>query len=508
MNGFNKFPGGIWLIDCLSIPLEGMEGNTKDPLCMAGLNILTGESIRLWQDQLQMLKMPPFPTDKSVLIVAYEASDKLGLFIQLGWPQPQNILDIYAEFRCLTNGTRPRHGNSLNGALLHFGLGGFEEQKNDIRYQAKLETLRNGLKDQDLVDRCLSHVYALGRLWEIMKNHIDLPRALLRGEYTWTVAKMESVGVPIDIALLTEINSCCDSITEVRLPALKVGEDGRNRTSLLPFRSITGRNQPSSNEYIFGVSSWLRSLIRPRAGYGLAIIDWSQQEFGIAAALSSDERMMDAYASKDPYLAFAKQAGAIPAHATKQSHAAVRDQFKACALAIQYGICAESLAIKINQPTARARQLINWHRKTYQKFWNFSDSSFHEAILTGRLITNFGWQIQVCGSPNEKSLRNFPIQACGAEMLQIACVLLNRAGILVCAPIHDAILIESPLNKLNADVDKTQQLMREASRIVLGGFELSTDVQIVRYPDRLLHEHGIARWNSAMKLINEHEHLL
>jgi hypothetical protein len=42
---------------------------------------------------------------------------------------------------------------------------------------------------------------------------------------------------------------------------------------------------------------------------------------------------MVAYASGDPYLAFAKQAGAVPPDATKHSHKAARDQFKACASA-------------------------------------------------------------------------------------------------------------------------------------------------------------------------------
>ena len=48
--------------------------------------------------------------------------------------------------------------------------------------------------------------------------------------------------------------------------------------------------------------------------------------------------MMEAYPSGDPYLAFAKQAGAVPAHATKDTHHAKREQFKACVLAVQYGM--------------------------------------------------------------------------------------------------------------------------------------------------------------------------
>src|SRR5262245_46554619 len=39
------------------------------------------------------------------------------------------------------------------------------------------------------------------------------------------------------------------------------------------------------------------------ARHGIAYVDWSQQEFGIAAALSGDAAMQAAYQSGDPYLA-------------------------------------------------------------------------------------------------------------------------------------------------------------------------------------------------------------
>src|SRR5208337_3142694 len=98
------------------------------------------------------------------------------------------------------------------------------------------------------------------------------------------------------------------SLAELRLNDLAVGKDGRNRTILSAFRSRTGRNQPSNSKFIFGPSVWLRGLIKPPPGYGVAYVDWSQQEFGIAAALSGDINMQAAYRSGDPYLAFAKQA--------------------------------------------------------------------------------------------------------------------------------------------------------------------------------------------------------
>jgi hypothetical protein len=99
------------------------------------------------------------------------------------------------------------------------------------------------------------------------------------------------------VALMRELRH---SLDQLKLTDLAVGGDGRNRSRLLPFRSKTGRNQPSSSQFIFGPSTWLRGLIRPEPGRALAYVDWCQQEFGIAAALSQDPAMMDAYQSGDP----------------------------------------------------------------------------------------------------------------------------------------------------------------------------------------------------------------
>jgi hypothetical protein len=57
----------------------------------------------------------------------------------------------------------------------------------------------------------------------------------------------------------------------------------------------------------------MRGLIQPREGCGIAYIDFTSQEIGIAAALSGDERMADGYQEGDPYLAFAKAAQACTA---------------------------------------------------------------------------------------------------------------------------------------------------------------------------------------------------
>ena len=138
------------------------------------------------------------------------------------------------------------------------------------------------------------------------------------------------------------------TLGQLRLNALAVGADGRNRCLLSAFQARTGRNQPSNSRYIFGPSCWLRGLIKPERGRAVAYVDWSQQEFGIAAALSGDGAMMEAYSSGDPYLTFAKQAGAVPADATKQSHPHKRGQLKVVLPRSAYCFGVESAEVAEN----------------------------------------------------------------------------------------------------------------------------------------------------------------
>jgi DNA polymerase I len=291
------------------------------------------------------------------------------------------------------------------------------------------------------------------------------------------------------------------ALSQMRLSELAVGKDGRNRTMLSAFSARTSRNQPSNSRFIFGPAVWLRALIQPPLGYGIAYIDWQQQEFGIAAALSGDPLMAEAYTSGDPYLTFAIQAGAAPPDATKRTHKAVRDQFKSTVLAVQYGMGAETLGQRIGQPPIRARQLLHLHRETYRVFWGWSDGVVDHAMLTGAVHTAFGWRLRISANTNDRSLRNFPMQANGAEMLRLACCLATEQGIEVCAPVHDAILICAPSDVLEEHVMRTQAAMAQASRIVLNGFELGSDVKLVHHPGRYMDERGVVMWDRATKLI-------
>jgi len=233
------------------------------------------------------------------------------------------------------------------------------------------------------------------------------------------------------------------SLSQLKLNKLSVGADGRNRCLLSPFRSKTGRNQPSNAKFIFGPSRWLRGLIKPPPGHGIAYLDFSSQEIAIAAALSGDEEMKEAYTSGDPYMAFAIQAGLAPPDATKQSHKEVRSRCKAIVLGVGYGMGAESMAYRAGLHIAEARELLRRHKETYRTFWQWADNNVNVALAGGSLTTVFGWPLNFGHSAklNDRSLLNFPMQANGAEMIRLAACLASEAGLRICAPIHDALLL-------------------------------------------------------------------
>ena len=551
-------------------------GERPTPICMVAYERNTKTISRCWEDQLSRMTAPPYGTGQQTLFVAYYAPAEMGCHRALHWRMPLAIVDLYAEFRMLTNGVSLPFGAGLLGACQYFGIPTMAaERKDEMRATAMRGGSWTFAERNALTTYCEQDVMTTAALFERMLPRMNLPYALLRGRYMAAVGHMEDTGIPIDTEMLALLRDRWDnikdaliarvdqrygvferqtfkadrlerllaareipwprlpsgalsldddvfreraqaypeltalrelrvSLSKLRLVDLAVGRDGRNRTMLSAFRAKTGRNQPSTTRFVFGPSTWIRGLIRPAPGCGLAYVDWEQQEFGIAAALSGDSQMLAAYETGDPYLAFAKQARAVPDDATKETHGTTREQFKACALGVQYGMGIDTLARRIGQSPAHARALFELHRAMYPRFWKWSDGVLDYAMLHERLYTAFGLTLHIGSEVNPRSLRNFPMQANGAEMLRLACCLCTEAGIAVCAPIHDALLVEARLEELDATVARTQQLMAEASAAVLGGFRLRSDAAIVRYPDRYQDPRGVEMWNIVVELLNQH----
>jgi DNA polymerase-1 len=572
----------VW---CVDFEFVAPRGHKPRPVCMVAKCAITGAIIKLWGAQLALC---PFDVTDDVLFVAYYASAESSCFDVLGWPHPRRVLDLFAEFRRITNGAGVQHGNGLIGALLHFGLptiGG--EDKDEMRALIMRDEPWSEPEKSKILEYCESDVDALLRLLEPMiarvgTHHPRFGQALLRGRYMAAAGIVENNGIPIDVALLSRLMTHWDFIKlklieavdrdygvyegnrfvtarfeayltrmgiawprlpsgalaqddetfrqqariypkisplrelrhtlgQLRLNDLSVGPDGRNRTMLSAFRARTSRNQPSTSRFIFGASVWLRHLIKPSAGRAVAYIDFAAQEIAIAAALSGDERLWEAYASGDPYLAFARQAGLVPPDATKSSHPEERKRCKAIVLGVNYGMGAESIASQAQIHVIEARELLLRHRETYRVFWNWAEANVEKARLGLPLETVFGWQLHPASGGNNsfsaRSVLNWPMQSHGAEMLRLAISMAVEEGLKVCAPVHDALLFEAPIHVIEEQATRLATIMGDASEIILGaGRRCRLDIKIVRHPDRYEDEdRGREMFERVMELLAEAE---
>ncbi len=286
--------------------------------------------------------------------------------------------------------------------------------------------------------------------------------------------------------VIANIREVRHTLGKMRLNSFTVGKDGRNRVWLNPYGAVTGRNQPSNSKFIFGSARWSRSFIKPPESCALAYVDWASQEIAIGAALSGDAALWEDYQAGDVYLSFAVRTGLAPAGATKETHGQVRKQCKATVLGLGYGLTEHGLAPQLNVKLDTARRLILLHREAYPTFHKWVEQQANAGSLGLPLRTVFGWERRMkSGSRiNLRSLKNFYMQATGAEMMRIALCELTEAGIAVCCPVHDAVLIEAPLEDLDKTIAATQQIMGDVSELVLGdGYRIPTEFGVTRYPD-------------------------
>lgn len=308
-------------------------------------------------------------------------------------------------------------------------------------------------------------------------------------------------GLHPDLPLIRDARSF---LSKLRFSGYPIGQDGYSRTNMWVFGQRTGRNTYSGSEFPFLGSSWSRVVIRPKPGWGLAYIDYCAQEIAIAAALSGDSKMIESYKSGDFHFSFAILSGAIPQGTpcnkeTKNKYRPIRDQFKTAAFGVGYGMQYQGLSSKIGALPAKARMIMQAHRDLYPVYHKWSEAVADWAFSRGYLRTIFGWHLYVMetnskGRSNGNAAKNFPMQAHGAEMTRIACIRATEMGVRVCCPVHDALLVEGPLDQLEDIISKTQACMLQASIDTIG-MECRTDVKKILYPERYVDDRNIETWD-------------
>lgn len=601
---------GIKDVICLDTEYIARDGELVTPVCICAKSLITGESWKIFADDV--LQENPFPLGDDVLYVGFAIHSEWSYFLAKGWDIPSTCIDLYAEEMMRTSADTEsdgrRRGKRYVPSLLRtaekYGLDAMSSsRKDEMRTRILMGFPFFGHVRTEILDYCMQDAELTGQIFRKMLPTISLKAAIRRGRFARVVAEVERNGIPIDRASYEKLRSNRDALRNQLVAAVEqehgygvyqpdkkglmvfkesgfnalvarlgleskwpktptgkyitadgdnltesekifkemaqlcpyleplrqtrkfvtmlrgkfelfVGSDDHSRLYPNPWWTETGRCNPTNSNFCFTLPKCVRPLIKPTSEQAIAYVDLKSAEIGIAAGLSRDPRLMEMYqeairpGGQDCYIGFAKLAKAIPPDGTKKTHPKERALYKTAFLATQYGQGPVSMARRNNLPLSLAKSVIAQHKFIFAKYWQFINNEIIRAQgIDGTMSTGWGWKRNVGENAFENSLKNFPIQAGGAEILRQATVYMVESGLKVGALVHDAVLIlDSPQN-IEESVATCQACFRRASLEYMD-FELGCDSKIILYPSRW-GENGeeepedFELWLKIQKLLNE-----
>ncbi|WP_421255467.1 DNA polymerase [Aeromonas sp. 600282] len=233
-----------------------------------------------------------------------------------------------------------------------------------------------------------------------------------------------------------------------------------------PFATTTGRNVTYGPSLTSLKKKFWSSILNPTTGCLYILLDYGQEEAAIAACFANDQELMAAYLAGDLYL-----------HIGSHPHLAGldRDSLKKLVLPYSYGQSAAAYAKEHKIPLEVAQR---YWRALKEIFYRVDAELNHRSQLAFRngYVSCLDWAARVTPLSNPLAVRNWPVQAAGADIMRRAVIGLVDAGIDLRLTIHDAFLIRVPIAEQDQQVAKAIALLKQASALVLDGFELNVKV--------------------------------
>lgn len=298
---------------------------------------------------------------------------------------------------------------------------------------------------------------------------------------------------------LADVHKTVKQLHELQLYA---GADGRYRTPLWAFSTITSRAAPNGAAYPFTTPSWCRFTIMPSPGKALLYLDFSSMEFGVAAGLSRAPAMLADYET-EPYLVLPILAGLLPQGATKHSHREARDHYKPMILAVQYGGGSALLARRLGLTEAQGQRIVDLHHDRYAPYWDWSDWKLQRAFEDGELVSRDGWRCGINTLSSIFTARNWLIQTNGAAIFRYAGLLMRRLNLPVIALVHDAVLLEVDIDQLDHAQALAIECLERASRRFLYGLTLRVDPKRILPGEGFTDERGTKTWEFVQRSLQE-----
>ena len=214
----------------------------------------------------------------------------------------------------------------------------------------------------------------------------------------------------------------------------------------------------------------IRKVFIPEDGYVFLDADYSQIELRVLAAMSGDERLINAYREgSDIHRITASEVFHTP---FEEVTSLQRSNAKAVNFGIVYGISAFSLGQDLGITKKEADQYIHRYFETYPRVKEFLDELVADAKETGVVKTLYHRirPVPELSASNfmqrafgERVAMNSPIQGTAADIIKMAMVHVNRrlkesnmrSRLLL--QIHDELLVETHKD----EIEEVKRIMEE-----------------------------------------------
>ena len=184
-------------------------------------------------------------------------------------------------------------------------------------------------------------------------------------------------------------------------------------------------------------TGYVRHCFLAEPGHVTSCIDFANQELRVAAALSGDRRMLEAFAKGEDLHQLTADAAGVP-----------RKIGKMCNFLVAYGGGPKALSEQAHIPIDEAKKVVSGFNRTYPGVAEYAKRKAAEAKRNGCIYTITGRRL-IVDRGHEYAAINFAIQSAARDITVSTALDLDKAGFTkyMRLIVHDEIIMSFPREK-------------------------------------------------------------
>jgi DNA polymerase-1 len=323
------------------------------------------------------------------------------------------------------------------------------------------------------------------QLKDVLYNKLDIPTddiSKTKTGYSTAAAELDKIKDQHEIVPLIqehrELEKLLNTYIDV-LPKLVNPDTGRIHTSFNQTVTATGRlsstdpnlqNMPIKTE----LGRKIRKAFTAPAGYKIVSLDYSQIELRLAAHLSGDKKMIEAFQNNEDI--HSTTAAEINNVSSEEVTKEMRREAKAINFGILYGQGPFGLSQTADIPMARAKEFIEQYFNVFKGVKEYIEKCVRTAETNGYVETMFGRrryipeinsEVPRVRKGAERIAINTPLQGSSADMIKKAMIEAQdfidkeykNNNIKMLIQVHDELLFEIKEEEIEKSASKIRDIM-------------------------------------------------